>query len=818
MKKKYIKIGHKFDEAGQLTISKPSASTTSSTSSGAGSSISGLGSISGAVSGTLDMVNGAAQLSQIHDTSNEQQEAKTTRDSGNLKGIGTYDDLQNIFENTDLAKTDYNPDDVDLSTSEQLAGFGTAIKGGTTAGSSVGGFFGPIGSLIGGAVGAAAGTIAGGIGRAVGRSKAYKESGRLNALGEQANAQFKRNFENSMTNTAQNNFDNTLLNIAALGGSLHNDDTFNNGLRFITEGGSHEENPLGGVPQGIAADGIPNLVEEGEIIYNDYVFSKRLKMPKQDNEALGLKKNKEYSYAEAAEKIQKESEERPNDPISKRNLDTMMKRLQQSQETLKQKQQESKLKRQLAKLSPEEQIQLLSQIQGAQYAKGGHLFDNGGWENTLNIIENMFKTQPYDRIVIPGNSDFDPNLFEYHVPDGIKNLDPGITITVPNTRKSIHTTNSNTTDNSTTNNENIKLNLPKRDENGVPYMATTYTPSPISPSTPTPKQTNANTKSTNTNTKLKAPNIQLPFYNSDINSSILGLTLPKSDLSYQGYKAPEYIITDSKGRPYGLKARGITPETATKTATNTTTNTKVSGNSVAQILRAAPVIGNSIAALASAFDKPNYKNIERTEDAYRAIPYVTATPLTQRLEYNPIDMNYIVNGMRNAAIGNRRAIIEGALGNSAAASAALASANYGNQVALGNAYMQAMKENDLRKQQVQTFNRDTDKANIANQLQVDLENRDRDVMIADAMYKIGMLRDQELLNTQATKAANYTNALNSMGELGKDILSRQQVGANIDSGTWGVLNEFMKYLANSQKGIASKGGKLFTVKRGGKHA
>ena len=135
--------------------------------------------------------------------------------------------------------------------------------------------------------------------------------------------------------------------------------------------------------------------------------------------------------------------------------------------------------------------------------------------------------------------------------------------------------------------------------------------------------------------------------------------------------------------------------------------------------------------------------------------------------------------------------------------------------------MQAMKENGLRKQQVQTFNRDTDKANITNQLQVDLENRNRDAMIADAMYKIGMLRDQELLNTQTTKAANYTNALNSMGDLGKDILSRKQVNANIDSGTWGPLNDPMKYLANSQDGIASKaskGGKLFTVKRGGKHA
>jgi hypothetical protein len=54
---------------------------------------------------------------------------------------------------------------------------------------------------------------------------------------------------------SQNNTNNALLNIKAFGGNLHMNDVFNNGVRFIEEGGSHEENPLGGVPQGIAPDG-----------------------------------------------------------------------------------------------------------------------------------------------------------------------------------------------------------------------------------------------------------------------------------------------------------------------------------------------------------------------------------------------------------------------------------------------------------------------------------------------------------------------------------------------------------------------------------
>jgi hypothetical protein len=54
---------------------------------------------------------------------------------------------------------------------------------------------------------------------------------------------------------SQNNTNNALLNIKAFGGNLHMNDVFNNGVRFIEEGGSHEENPLGGVPQGIPPDG-----------------------------------------------------------------------------------------------------------------------------------------------------------------------------------------------------------------------------------------------------------------------------------------------------------------------------------------------------------------------------------------------------------------------------------------------------------------------------------------------------------------------------------------------------------------------------------
>ena len=113
---------------------------------------------------------------------------------------------------------------------------------------------------------------------------------------------------------------------------------FSDGVTVVGEGGSHEENPLSGVPMGLAPDGQPNLVEEGEVVFNDYVFSNRLhpteKMLKQYNIPL---KYKDHTFASIAEKFNKEPKERPNDPIAKRGLLANMGKLMQAQEEVRAK-------------------------------------------------------------------------------------------------------------------------------------------------------------------------------------------------------------------------------------------------------------------------------------------------------------------------------------------------------------------------------------------------------------------------------------------------------------------------------------------------
>lgn len=155
----------------------------------------------------------------------------------------------------------------------------------------------------------------------------------------------------------------------SFGGDLntHGSD-FTNGQIIVGNGGTHEENPMEGVPMGMDAEGNPNLVEQGEVIFNDYVFSNRLFADGGLLESFNLPKSYNgHSFAAIAEKLGNESKERPNDPISKRGLLSSMSRLQQAQETVRQQTQEGQ--------------------EGIKYAHGGKmgtLFD--GFGDSPNIL------------------------------------------------------------------------------------------------------------------------------------------------------------------------------------------------------------------------------------------------------------------------------------------------------------------------------------------------------------------------------------------------------------------------------------------------
>ena len=226
----------------------------------------------------------------------------------------------------------------------------------------------------------------------------------------------KENYSPAMVKKA--NFARNSKNWNAFGGDLMtNGATWDNGFTYVGNGGSHESNPNEGVQVGVDPQGIPNLVEEGEVIWNDYVFSKRLKVPKSFKDKYKLKNGSPISFADAAKKFAEENKERPNDPISKRGRDALLTTLMDQQENVRLKKQQKEAKAQFNSLTPDEQLGIMQMAQQyaanadpeeqeitsnypnqleSQYAEGGelgNLFKGTGpksnrmiWEITLNLI------------------------------------------------------------------------------------------------------------------------------------------------------------------------------------------------------------------------------------------------------------------------------------------------------------------------------------------------------------------------------------------------------------------------------------------------
>jgi hypothetical protein len=149
----------------------------------------------------------------------------------------------------------------------------------------------------------------------------------------------------------------------ALGGDMQtNGSDFSNGLLHIDAGGSHESSPYDGVQLGIDAQGKPNLVEEGETIFDDYVFSKRIKADAQTKKKFHIGKNADISYADLSKKLEKESTERPNDAISQTGLEKQMHDLADEQERQKSEMQSKKAQEVFASLPPEQQRAIMQQV------------------------------------------------------------------------------------------------------------------------------------------------------------------------------------------------------------------------------------------------------------------------------------------------------------------------------------------------------------------------------------------------------------------------------------------------------------------------
>ena len=308
-------------------------------------------------------------------TSNAQIEGSKVENPAVVDNINNNDDLINNWNQIQFGKTNHTANEYTKSAQEQ---FGNILSSGLTTALSTGSLPLALGSMA-----------ISGLGSIIGNRRAKQQAEQDNLINKRnnINAINKMNLLNS--NIASNNIRDMEQNLLSLGGNLFNRGAnYDSGLMLINEGGSHESNPNEGIQLGTDEQGNPNLVEQGEVVYKDYVFSNRLHLTEEE-----LKKNflptslKNTTFAYAAEQIGKNLIETPTDNLERNKVESFLQRLANIQEA------------QRAKMGKQGTQQMA--YGGNKYSGEEELFDNS---DELKITA---KKKPLTKLTELGKQAFD---------------------------------------------------------------------------------------------------------------------------------------------------------------------------------------------------------------------------------------------------------------------------------------------------------------------------------------------------------------------------------------------------------------------------
>lgn len=551
----------------------------------------------------------------------------------------------------------------------------------------------------------------------------------------------------------------------AFGGDLNTyGGTYNGGLEYIDNGGTHEQNPFNGVPMGTDRNGTPNLVEENETIWNDYVFSNRLKVPETLTDKYKL--SKDITFAEASKKLGKEIEETPNDPISKRTFNSFMQDLQQSQEEVKAKKELAKAKRQFNKLSPQEQLGILNgtPVQGDNtmlsnpneiVSNEPQQFDDGGW-----MFDNMWEGAPeYQNSYLKGNipyyqgkvSSKGYSVKDIEGTDNYKNFTK-YALTLPD-------------------NHNYWQTLSNKTGKDVTYLKNNYkrlrNDGKLGWVHRTPKFNNISTQA-------NAPfTIYQPL-------DALGNQKPFNMLSPygMGYSANDIVPFSDRVDANGNTVIDLKNKEFISTDTKKKTNNKEDNGLLPTWMRYAPIVGSAIGAASSLLSKPDESSADAILTAAREAGQYTPisfNPIGDYIQYNPFDRDYYINKLNAESGAARRAIINQASGNRGNAMAGILAADYNAQNQLGALARQAEEYNLAQRQKVAEFNRGTNMFNTEGMFKADTANQAAKMQARSTLLQGTMqaerLRQAARQQLAAERSANLTNLFNNIGNVGRENMN-----------------------------------------------
>lgn len=602
----------------------------------------------------------------------------------------------------------------------------------------------------------------------------------------------------------------------AFGGELNtNGADFSTGLTFIDNGGLHEDNPYEGVPMGVDPEGNPNLVEEGEIIYNDYVFSNRLTVPKTIRSKYKLKGDKDLTFADAVKQISKGATERPNDPISQETLHEIMSDLAQTQEGVREEASE-----------------------GNKFAKGGNMWtptkinsykglsNYYGYNKPFWMNENGKYTDDYNNFI---NNSYTKDMFRQHIKNQFDFYDNATAEQKQSNRyKAIQNfidankdwyknrasiANWNISDALYNQGKQLALSNPgfmhpeELAQNALAKRADRYFL----------RKKDANGKYTITPMEGVTP--WKGFAQSG---------------DYQGLKYeeafPNHKEVGSEERPLDKKTNTIytdhyydvipeekSPEEPKKLP-------PLSLGRSNEDLRYIPAIGLGLASITDALgltNKPDYSEAAQIEATTRGGSYrpVSWSPIGNKLSYRPFDIDYYTNKLSAEAGALRRSLANQSGGNSGRAIAGLLAADYNAQDKLGELFRKSEEYNLEQRQKIEDFNRATNQANSQGMLQADMANQQAYANARESNLRgilaAAEMRQKARLSAEAAKSANLSGFLQAIGDIGYENKSLNMIRALMEAGYVPVSDSIRDiYATSSAKKRLTSNGK--TNKKGGK--
>jgi hypothetical protein len=630
---------------------------------------------------------------------------------------------------------------------------------GSSAGLSAGG---PIGAIIGGVVGTGSSII----GSAIGRHKARKTAREVNALGDQMNASRINNFIANAENIAYSNNSNVLRNSFKEGGFLNmkNKNIYKtggplespDGFTDINAGGTHAQNPRGGVPVGYGNNGLVNLLEEGEVIadYLDpagsYVFNNEYQLDEKDKKKLGLPRYKELTPAKALKMFRKEAEERPNDPIA--------------QNTLKKRTEYLKKKQEAIRAAMQVQDEYMNLQNGANsFAEGGNL-----WDYAIPYSASTRKGKKYQNRV---NDSLDSGILasSFNSPYHSYN-DPNLSIA--ERARMIRELNarypSNKTSITPSSNPSIVSSNSKSNVDFGPYL--------------------------NMISKDKKP-IYLSNWDSDAKNSVYTdfknpdtytLFAPFKNAKLGGfdaaYRDPGNYYIDVETEPLAFppsRDGELTAEEAPIDSLSSKALSKTKNGDKRANWRYANAI-NDLAMTLDSLKPVDYKYpnqlLAAAEKTLGNTNRISADLPSDYMQYRPIDRNYYSNKLAAQAGATRRSILNSMNANPYASGMHLLAADNNVLSQQGDLVFKADRENWERYKDTSEFNQSTNQSRVKLKFAADTANAklraENNKLYLDTLAKgLGWKERLEAARTAAIMG-NFTNTSKSISNLGKEAYER----------------------------------------------